>query len=176
MQGCRAQANTFESIDGPLKKLRKKFPTAGAESMRHHLRQSYGIHASRYTFVFVPQHLFAHCGQRELILQYNRIVDPAGVAARRAGRIRRRVFYAAGVNHIWAFDQHDKWRRFGLRLHLGLEPFTGFLLWLIVWWTNSNPKLVCAQYFRVAREHGGTFYSSPGNAIMVTVIWKVFQC
>lgn len=83
------------------------------------------------------------------------MVDPAGVQARKAGRIRRRVFYAAGVNHIWAFDQHDKWKRFGLRLHMGVEPFTGYLLWITVWWSNSNPKLVARQYFEAARRVGG---------------------
>jgi hypothetical protein len=58
-----------------------------------------------------------------------------------AGRICWRVFYAAGVNHVWAFNQHDKWQCYGLKLHLGIEPFTGLLLWLIVWWTNSNPEV-----------------------------------
>ena len=97
----------------------------------------------------------ANDGWRDLILKYNRATDPIGVAARKAGRIRRRVFYAAGVNHVWAFDQHDKWKRYGLRLHLGIEPFAGFLLWLIVWWTNSDPKLVSREYFRAARKYGG---------------------
>ena len=104
------------------------------------------------------------------------MTDPVGVAARRAGRIRRRVFYAAGVNHIWAFDQHDKWQRFGLRLHLGIEPFAGFLLWLIVWWTNSNPKLVAREYFRAAREYGGMYLFISDSFDMVLIILKGFRC
>ena len=82
-------------------------------------------------------------------------MHPADVQARSAGRIRRRVFYAAGVNHIWALDQHDKWKRFGLRLHIGVETFTGFILWLTIWWSNSNPKLVAWQYIDAARRVGG---------------------
>jgi len=111
-----------------------------------------------------------------LILDYNKATDPVGVAARRAGRIRRRVFYAAGVNHIWAFDQHDKWQRFGLRLHLGIEPFAGFLLWLIVWWTNSNPKLIAREYFRAAREYGGMYLFISDCFNMVLIILKGFRC
>lgn len=113
---------------------------------------------------------------RKLILDYNKATDPVGVAARRAGCIRRRVFYAAGVNHIWAFDQHDKWKRFGLRFHLGVEPFTGFLLWLIVWWTNSNPKLVGQEYFQAARKYGGKCLFISGNVNTVTLVWKAFRC
>jgi hypothetical protein len=63
-----------------------------------------------------------------LIANYNRETDPEGVQARRAKRIHCQVFYAAGVNHIWTFDQHDKWQKYGLRLHIGLELFVGKIL------------------------------------------------
>ena len=57
--------------------------------------------------------------------------------------------------------QHDKWKRFGLYWHGCLDGFTGKILWLVVWWTNSNPKFVCAQYFKAVRMFGGMrFYSS----------------
>jgi len=99
---------------------------------------------------------FLHSQQcRKLISDYNTVTDPLGVQARRAGRIRRRVFYAAGVNHMWAFDQHDKWQKYGLRLHIGVEPFTGLILWLIIWWNNSNPKVPARQYFNAIRRTGG---------------------
>ena len=103
-------------------------------------------------------------------MDYNKVTDPAGVAAQKAGHIRRRVFYAAGVNRIWAFDQHDKWQRFGLRLHLGIEPFMGFLLWLIVWWTNSNPKLIAQEYFQAARTYGGKCLSISDDVDMVMLV------
>ncbi|KAF9642215.1 hypothetical protein BDM02DRAFT_3124762 [Thelephora ganbajun] len=67
LKSCRAQAHTFMSISGPIEELQKQFPTAGAAGMRDHLRQKYGMQAPR-----------------KLILDYNKIVDPAGVAAWRA--------------------------------------------------------------------------------------------
>lgn len=103
-------------------------------------------------------------------MDYNKSTDPVGVAVRRAGRIRWRVFHAAGVNHVWAFDQHDKWQQFGLRLHLGIEPFTGFLLRLIVWWTNSNPKLIGREYFQAARKHGGKFLFISNDVDIVMLV------
>ena len=122
--------------------------------MREKLGSIFGLRVPKYFFPFILSSLISH-EHRQLILDYNKITDPVGVRARRAGRIRRRVFYAAGVNHIWAFDQHDKWMRFGLRLHMGIEPFTGVILWLIIWWSNSNPKLVAQQYFKTVRRVGG---------------------
>jgi hypothetical protein len=139
--------------------------------MRDHLRKSFGLRVPKYFFFFSSFHPLSYHNYRQLILDYYKATDPAAVQAQRAGRIRRRVFYAAGVNHIWAFDQHDKWMRFGLRLHMGVEPFTGVILWLIVWWSNSNPKLVAHQYIKTARRVGGREKKSLFQVISYLILW-----
>ncbi len=68
------------------------------------------------------------------------------VLARKAHRLSRKQFWTVGVNDVWTMDQHDKWRRFQLFLHIGLEPHSGTILWLKIWWTNRNPRLVCGWY------------------------------
>jgi hypothetical protein len=96
---------------------------------------------------------------RQTIADYNKVTDPAGVRARSVKcRIRRRVYYAAGVNHIWTLDQHDKWQKYGLRMHLCLEPYTGKILWLRVWWNNRNPNLIASYYFTAVRQFGGACF------------------
>jgi len=77
------------------------------------------------------------------------------VAGRLANQFVCHTFYAAGVNHFWAMDQHDKWKWFGLYWHGCLDRFTGKILWLVVWWTNKNPRFVCAQYVKVVRNFHG---------------------
>jgi len=67
------------------------------------------------------------------------------------------TFYAAGVNHFWAMDQHDKWLRFGLHWHGCIEGFTGKIIWLTVWWNNSNLKYVCGQYLKAVKQFGVFF-------------------
>ncbi|EJT97634.1 hypothetical protein DACRYDRAFT_59043, partial [Dacryopinax primogenitus] len=52
-------------------------------------------------------------------------------------------------------DQHDKWRCFGLFLHMGLDNFSNVVLWLKVWWTNSNPCLIASYYLEAASEMQG---------------------
>lgn len=83
---------------------------------------------------------------RELIVVYFRLYEPNLVRERKIGRLKRRYFWAAGVNDIWAVDQHDKWKKFGLALHTSVDPFPGVVGWQKIWWTNSNPKLVCSYY------------------------------
>ena len=91
---------------------------------------------------------------REVVRKYLKLIEPDLVAQRRANRLVRRAFYAAGVNHFWAMDQHNKWLRFGLHWHGCIEGFTGKIIWLTVWWNNSNPKFVCAQYIKAVKQFG----------------------
>jgi hypothetical protein len=92
---------------------------------------------------------------RRVILEWFHTFEPEQTKERKANRLKRKQFWAAGINDLWAIDQHDKWQRFGLRLHLGLEPYSGKILWLRIWWSNSNPKLICRYYLDVARALGG---------------------
>lgn len=97
-------------------------------------------------------------------------MEPEEVAHRRRRGFRRRHFWAAGVNDVWPQDQHDKWGRFGLWLHAGLEAFSGEINWLKIWWTNKNPRLITKYYLDTCRRIGGKIFvhcdSSLGNCIV----------
>lgn len=89
-------------------------------------------------------------------MRYLHETEPNAVKARRRRRFKRRRFFAAGVNDIWAMDQHDKWGpRFGLWLHNGIDPFIGVNNWLKVWWTNKNPRLIAKYFLDYVRKYGG---------------------
>jgi hypothetical protein len=82
--------------------------------------------------------------------------EPGLSKARKANQLKRKRFWAAGVNDIWAVGQHNKWKyKFGLAFHLGTEPVTGRILWLKVWWSNSNPRLILSYYLDAVLEAGG---------------------
>jgi hypothetical protein len=95
---------------------------------------------------------------RELIGRLLNIVEPKQVNARRQRGFKWRRFWAAGVNDVWPQDQHDKWARFGLWLHAGLEAFSGEINWVKVWWTNKNPRLITKYYIDTCRQIGGTSF------------------
>jgi hypothetical protein len=143
LPSARSQAHTFDTIAKPIAQLRKIYPNVGANTLRSHLRDKYNMYVSR--LVCILHSFFCTysgdnvCVCRDVIRRYLKLVEPDLVAGRIANRIVRRTFYAAGVNHFWAMDQHDKWKRFGLFLHGCVDGFTGKILWLVIWWNNSNP-------------------------------------
>ncbi len=73
-----------------------------------------------------------------------------------------KVFYCAGVNDLWCIDQHDKWKyRFGLCLHACVDPFSGVLKWMKIWWNNSNPVLICKYYLDVIEANRYKYKTIP---------------
>ena len=100
---------------------------------------------------------------RRIVAAYLQQSEPEAVRSRKGRRFVRRLFWSAGVNDVWAFDQHDKWRRFGPFLHVGVDPFPGRVQWLKIWWTNRNPRLVTSYYLEAARRNGGK--QNPNNDI-----------
>ncbi|KAF8149133.1 hypothetical protein B0H34DRAFT_758164 [Crassisporium funariophilum] len=125
----RQQKQTLETIREVMVDLREQYPLAGARDMVNHIFHKTGMKVSR-----------------ALIVVYFRVWEPELVRQRKAGRLKRRRFWAAGPNDLLAVDQHDKWKRFGLALHTGVDPFSGRIQWIEIWWTNSNPKLILSYY------------------------------
>ena len=96
------------------------------------------------------------CDWSAVVLRHLHETEPDAVKGRRVRRFQRRRFHAAGVNDVWAQDQHDKWGpRFGLWLHNNIDPFTGYNNWLKIWWTNKNPRLIAGYYIETVRAYGG---------------------
>ncbi|KAF9536051.1 hypothetical protein CPC08DRAFT_652289, partial [Agrocybe pediades] len=131
----REQQHTVESSMDAIAELRKSYPKAGARGMGDLLFQATGQR--------VP---------RRVIVSYFRIFEPDLVRERKSGRLKRRQFWAAGVNDLIAVDQHDKWKKYGLALHVGIDPFPGVIHWLKVWWTNNNPKLITSYYLETVER------------------------
>jgi len=92
--------------------------------------------------------------KRNAIQQYFRTYEPHLVRQRKVNRLKRRRFWAAGVNDLWAVDQHDKWLRFGLALHAGIEPFSGRMLWIKIWHSNRNLQLILSYYVETVEKFG----------------------
>ncbi|KAI9447090.1 hypothetical protein BJY52DRAFT_1206604 [Lactarius psammicola] len=67
---------------------------------------------------------------------------------------------------MWSLDQHDKFKRYGLFFHVGLDPYPGLIHWCKVWWMAKNPKLIARFYFDAAQAIGGiplVTQSDPGT-------------
>ena len=94
---------------------------------------------------------------RKLVAEAIRILEPEAVAQRKKRRYKRKQYYAAGLNENWTLDQHDKCLKYGLALHVCVEPYSGYVIWAKVWFTNKNPKVVAGWYLDAVRQLGGKF-------------------
>ncbi|KAJ7438148.1 hypothetical protein FB451DRAFT_1344417 [Mycena latifolia] len=145
----KKRAITWGEIEPIYEELRAKFPNMGARSMVAAFRLEHSIKVSE-----------------AFLAKMFKQVEPEAVARRKRKRFKRKRFWAAGVMDILAFDQHDKWKRFGLWLHLGIDPFSGRVAWFKIWWTNRNCKLITSYYINSCREIGGIpliTQSDPGS-------------
>lgn len=86
-------------------------------------------------------------------------LEPEEVRKRKGKKFRRKRFYAAGVMAVLTMDQHDKWGHYNLWLHVGIDPFTGYVAWLKIWRTNHNPRLIAKYYLDAIRDLGGNAVS-----------------
>ncbi|KAG2151646.1 uncharacterized protein EDB93DRAFT_1083174, partial [Suillus bovinus] len=91
---------------------------------------------------------------RTVVSSYFTIFKPELVCECKARCLKRGRFWAAGVNDLFAVNQHDKWLRFGLGLHSGIEPFSGHIMWIHVWHSNRNLQLILSYYLDTIEELG----------------------
>ncbi|KAG2359833.1 hypothetical protein BDR07DRAFT_1291218 [Suillus spraguei] len=131
------QGHTIESIREAMLDLRQFYPNAGAREMISLLFHEKGMSVARY-----------------ILRAYFAAYEPDLVREQKAQRLKRKRFWAAGVNDLFAVDQHDKWLRFGLALHTGIEPFSGRILWIHVWHSNRNPQLILSYYLDTIQTLG----------------------
>ncbi|KAJ8084455.1 hypothetical protein PM082_003225 [Marasmius tenuissimus] len=149
LSGTRQLNVPIEDILPFIAELKRKHGNMGARTIVQRLRVQYSIK--------VPE---------KRVADFLREVEKDKVDARKYRTMKRRVYYTAGVMDILSVDQHDKWSKWQLYLHLGVEICSGKLLWITIWWTNRNPRLICSNYLNACRSIGGVpvlTQSDPGT-------------
>ncbi|KAG9077162.1 hypothetical protein FS749_010976, partial [Ceratobasidium sp. UAMH 11750] len=148
----RKQAWTVETAHPILAEARKKHPNDGIRQLHRRIPHECGPRA-----IMIP---------RSIIYKWMQLNEPEKLQERKGRMMQRRQFWCAGPNDVWAVDQHNKWKRFTFWLHVGLDAYSGMILWLKVYWTNSNPRLICKYYLDAIENVGGmplTTCSDPGS-------------
>ncbi|KZT52387.1 hypothetical protein CALCODRAFT_531300, partial [Calocera cornea HHB12733] len=131
---ARQQRHDFESLRPYIEEIIASKKNAGVRRLKAYLRGD-GVEASEH-----------------LIASYVRTFHPEEVERRKARRLKRKQFWSPGPFALLAVDQHDKWKRFGLFLHLGMDPFSGYITWCKVWCSNKNPILICSYFVEMMRR------------------------
>ncbi|KAL1687133.1 hypothetical protein GGG16DRAFT_117261 [Schizophyllum commune] len=164
LKGTRQRAATYDDIGPSIAQIRERYPTWGARQIVNTLRLDYALK--------VPE---------KRVLEYLREIEPDQVRARKRFRFKRKQYVSTGVMDVITLDQHDKWKRFHLYLHVGLDPYPGKILWLKIWWTNRNSRLIAHFYLEACRRLGGVALltqSDPGteNNAVANCQTNIRQC
>ncbi|KAL4067085.1 hypothetical protein V8B97DRAFT_2025370 [Scleroderma yunnanense] len=154
------QGHTPESIREIMIKMQHMYPDTGVHKMIGLLFHEHNMAISR-----------------SMMHSYFTTYEPHLVKQCQTNCLQHHHFWAAGVNDIWAVDQHDKWQHFGLALHTGIKPFSGQILWMKVWHSNCNPQLILLYYLETIEEFGHNFpvYDLTTDAYMLLDIPLVTQ-
>lgn len=162
---ARKQKHTVETIGAAVQSLRSTYPKAGGREMVKLLFYEHNMAVPR-SVPLASNLINLTVSRSGVVMQYFALNEPQAVQERRRGHFRRKRFWAAGVNDVWCVDQHDKWKyKFGLALHSGIDPFIGYIHWMKIWWTNSNPRLILTYYLDVVQQLGSecSFYGGRIN-------------
>ncbi|KAF8529989.1 hypothetical protein JB92DRAFT_2825664 [Gautieria morchelliformis] len=121
LQSTRQQAHTLETAAAALLRVRARYPKAGTRDMITQAFREENIKVSRH-----------------VVSQFFKEYEPEGIRERKANRLKRKRFWAAG----------------------------GLILWIKVWWTNKNAQLILHYYLEQASKLGAipmVTQSDPGS-------------
>lgn len=92
---------------------------------------------------------------RESISSLMKLLDPIGVEARRKGRLVRRRYSNPGPNFLWHLDSYDKIKPYGFCVNGCIDGFSRNILWLKVFTTNNDPRVIGGYFLKVVKNLGG---------------------
>ena len=71
---------------------------------------------------------------------------PKGVELRLKSRLRRRQCHSKGPDFLWHIDSYDKLKQYGLCVNGCIDGFSRKIIWVNVYKTSSNPRVVAGYY------------------------------
>lgn len=98
-----------------------------------------------------------------------------GVASRTAHRFVRRSYFAAGPNFLWHIDGYDKLKPYGLCIHGCICGFSRKVIWLNVYTTNNDPRIIGGYFLQTVKKMGGTAFMIRGDFGTENVLIKKMQ-
>jgi hypothetical protein len=92
-----------------------------------------------------------------------KIIDPVGVDFRLSRRLRRRQYGVKGPNFLWHIDSYDKLKRYGLCINGCIDGFSRCIIWLNVFHTSSDPRVVAGYFMEAVSDKKGCPYFVRGD-------------
>lgn len=96
-----------------------------------------------------------HERTQETVRMLLHILDPKGIAIRRARRLRRRRYASRGPNWVWHLDGYDKLKPYGIAINGCIDGFYRYIIWLNAYHTNNDPYLIAGYFINAVQQRNG---------------------
>ena len=83
------------------------------------------------------------------------VLDPQGAAQRKKRSLTRRRYSANSPNFIWHIDSYDKLKPFGICLNGCIDGFSRKIIWMNVYNTSSDSRVIGGYYIEAVESLGG---------------------
>ena len=70
-------------------------------------------------------------------------------------RLRRRQYHSKGPDFLWHIDSFDKLKQYGLCVNGFIDGFSRKIIWVNVYKTSSNPRVVAGYYIEAVSKRRG---------------------
>ena len=117
------------------------------------LKQSGQLHGYRWMFQKLKDR--GLCCKKEDVRTILRVLNPDVVQQRRRRRLQRRTYFSKGPNYIWHLDSYDKLKRFGFCINGCIDGFSRLVLWINVYKTSNDPRIIGGYYLETIKALGG---------------------
>lgn len=74
---------------------------------------------------------------------------------RQARKLHRRNYFASGPHFIWHLDGYDKIKPFGFGISGCIDGFSRHIIWLNVYTTNNDPRIIAGYFIEALQEYSG---------------------
>lgn len=83
------------------------------------------------------------------------MLDPARSEQRKHHRLRRRLYWSSGPNHLWHVDSYDKLKPYGICINGCIDGFSRRLLWVNAYHNSSDPQLIGGYFMEAVQQLRG---------------------
>lgn len=74
---------------------------------------------------------------------------------RKRKRLKRREYQSKGPNYMWHVDGYDKLKPYGLCINGCVDGFSRKIVWLEVYCTNNDPRIMTGYFLHKVEDIGG---------------------
>lgn len=128
-----------------------------------------------YRWMFNKLELHGMRVRKEDVRVILQALDPEGALRHKHRRLHRRQYVSDGPNSCWHLDGYDKLKPFGLCISGCIDGFSRKLIWLKVYRTNNDPKIIAGYYIEAIEANNACPEQVRGDCGTENVIVKRFQ-